>query len=228
MAASKPAKAANDRAGAMTAFDVGEWLRDRIKRRILVPGQRLIEADIISKLGASRSKVREALQRLESEGLVQIEEFRGASVRRFTLDEMRQIYRARMALEGLAAADFAASRDQGAKRQLAELQKQLNALETTGDHEKFARLNDEWHQLIITGARNTYVEAFLNRLRVPIYRLLFSTFYSAKRIDAANADHRKITAAIVEGRVDDAEAAMRAHIVEGLAALAEIDPDHYD
>jgi len=62
---------------------------------------------------------------------------------------------------------------------------------------------------------------------VPIYRLLFATFYTAQRISMANADHRIITAAIVDGRPDDAERAMRAHISHGLDALIELNA-HFD
>lgn len=207
--------------------EVVEWVRERIRLGKFVPGQRLIEADITRDIGASRSKVREALQRLETEGLVQIEEFRGASVRRMTWDEVRQIYRTRMALEGLAAAEFAAADAPEAKQALARIQDELNQQEHKGDHERFARLNSAWHAQIIDGAGNDYIRRFLARLTVPIYQILFATFYNAQRIDAANADHRRITAAIVEGRVQDAEQAMREHIEEGLAALSEIS-SHYD
>jgi DNA-binding GntR family transcriptional regulator len=96
-----------NKADAVTVAFVADWVRDRIRRGRMVPGQRLIEADLIRETGASRSRVREALQRLETEGLVAIEEFRGASVRRFSRDELSAIYRTRSALEGLAAADFA-------------------------------------------------------------------------------------------------------------------------
>lgn len=218
-----PAKSAERRADTPAARDVVEWIRSRIRLGRFVPGQRLVEADITRDTGASRSKVREALQRLEADGLVEIEEFRGASVRRFGRDEVRQIYRARMVLEGLAAAEFAAADAPAAKADLARIQDELNQIEHLGDHDRFARLNGEWHELIIDQAGNDYVKQFLARLTVPIYRLLFSTFYSAQRIDAANADHRTITAAIVEGRVADAEAAMRQHIESGLGALSEID-----
>lgn len=219
----RPARTPAQRTDATAARDVVDWIRERIRLGRFVPGQRLIEADITHDTGASRSKVREALQRLEVEGLVEIEEFRGASVRRFTWNEVRQIYRARSVLEGLAAAEFAAADAPEAKHALAEIQAQLNEIENKGDHERFARLNGQWHAQIIDGAGNDYVRQFLSRLSVPIYRLLFSTFYNAQRIDSANADHRKITAAIVEGRVADAEQAMRHHIDEGLTALSEID-----
>jgi DNA-binding GntR family transcriptional regulator len=210
---------------APTVHAIADAIRERIRRGRFVPGQRLVEADIMRELAASRSRVREALQRLSSDGLVTIEEFRGASVKHFTRDEVRQIYRVRMVLEGLAAADFAAADAPELKSRLAKIQNELNALEHTGDHERFARFNDEWHSLIIAGSGNGYVRTFVERLRVPIYRLLFSTFYNARRIDKANAGHRRVTDAIVEGRVKDAERFMREHIAEGLEALSEIDPD---
>lgn len=210
-----------------TTSDVADGIRQRIRLGRYVPGQRLIEGDLIRETGASRSRVREALQRLAIEGLITIEEFRGASVKRITWDEVRQIYQARMVLEGLAAREFAASDAADMKAELVALQGEMDAREDSGNHDEFAKLNDAWHSLIIDGAGNEYVRQFLSRLTIPIYRLLFSTFYNANRIDDANADHRLITTAIVEGRVDDAERAMRAHIHQGLIALSDI-RSHFD
>jgi len=175
----------------------------------------------------SRGKVREALRRLEAEGLVSIEEFRGASVRQLSKDEVRQIYEARMALEGFAAAAFAASRNTELKVQLATLQEQLNAAASNGLHDQFALLNHNWHKLILEGAGNIYITQFLAQLTVPIYQLLFPTFYSRERISQANADHQLITVAIIAGRATAAERAMRAHIRSGLAALTELS-SHFD
>jgi DNA-binding GntR family transcriptional regulator len=202
--------------------DIVERIREGIRRGRYVPGQRLIEADIIRELSASRARVRDALKRLADEGLVTIEEFRGASVKHFTLAEIRQIYRTRMALEGLAAGEFAAADEPKLKKRLEHLQQELNKIEFSGDHERFAKLNDEWHRLIIQGSDNQYVALFVDRLRVPIYRLLFSTFYNARRIAKANAGHRVISAAILDGNVPEAEKLMREHIAEGLQALLGI------
>jgi DNA-binding GntR family transcriptional regulator len=209
------------------ATDVTEWVRERIRHGRLVPGQRLVEADIVTATGVSRGKVREALRRLESEGLVSIEEFRGASVKKLGLDEVRQIYEARMALEGLAANACATRADAALRARLQEIQDDMNAGESAGNHDRFAHLNEAWHHLIIDGSGNAYIAQFLKRLNVPIYRLLFSTFYTTQRIVIANADHRLITAAIVEGRSADAEREMRAHINNGLEALIELNA-HFD
>jgi len=206
----------------VSSRDVINILREEIRVGRLVPGQRLVEADIVRDTGASRSKVREAFQRLETEGLVSIEEFRGASVRRLSMDEVHQIYKSRMALEGMAAGEFAHSNNTKLKKQLQKLQKAMNALESTGDHSHFAQLNQSWHDLIIEGSGNRYAAQFLSQLSVPVYRLLFSSFYNSQRIDQANADHKIITAAILEGRAGDAERAMRDHIDDGLSALSEM------
>ena len=207
---------------AINTRDLAELLREKIRTGRLVPGQRLVEADIVRDTGASRGRVREALRRLETEGLVSIEEFRGASVRQLSMDEVHQIYKARMALESMAAGEFARRDDAKLKKQLQKLQTSMNALERTGDHGHFGQLNDAWHALIIEGSGNRYAAQFLRQLTVPVPRLLFSTFYSAQRIDRANADHKVITKAIIEGRSDDAERAMRSHILEGFAAISEL------
>jgi DNA-binding GntR family transcriptional regulator len=230
VAAQEPAKksVASARAKSVGVGEIVAWVRDRIRWGRFAPGQRLVEADIIRELSASRGRVREALQRLATEGVVTIEEFRGASVKHLTRSEVQQMYRARMALEGLAAAEFAQADAVTLKKRLAGVQEELNALEHLGNHEQFARLNDEWHRLIIEGSGNHYIKGFVERLRVPVYRLLFSTFYNARRIDKANAGHRKITAAIVTGRAKDAERLMRDHISEGLTALNTLGAEFFN
>jgi DNA-binding GntR family transcriptional regulator len=222
-----PAKKKKKAVRSTPAIDVAGWVRDRIRNGRLVPGQRLVEADIVGATGASRAKVREALKRLETEGLVTIEEFRGATVKRLGHGEVRQIYEARMALEGWAAGECARRGDAALRERLLSIQRELDEGESASDHDRFARLNDAWHKLIIAGAGNSYVARFLSGLTVPIYRLLFSTFYTTQRINRANADHRVITAAIVEGRAEDAERAMRQHIRDGLDALIELNA-HFD
>ena len=188
-----------------------------------MPGQRLIELDITRELNSSRSKVREALRRLESEGLVSIEEFRGASVKRIGIDEIRRIYRARMALEGIAAHECALADNPKIRRRLRDLQERMNALEENFESPtEFGQLNREWHDTIIEGADNSYVARFLTQLTVPIYSLLFSSLYNLAHIRRANADHRLITAAICEGRATDAEQAMRDHVANGLKSLMTI------
>lgn len=216
---------ATDRAP--TGQEIADWVRQRIRTGRFVPGQRLVEVDIIRQTGASRSKVREALKRLEGEGLVEIEEFRGASVRSSTLDEVRQIYRARMALEGMAAHDFTQNADPAMLARLQALQDQLDACVHERAPDRFGRLNNEWHRLIVEGSGNKVIADHLQRLNVPIHRLLFESFYDEERLQTANADHQAMLALILAGDADGAERAMRQHIGDGFETLARIEDEFY-
>lgn len=206
---------------------IADWVRQRIRTGRFVPGQRLVEVDIIRQTGASRSKVREALKRLEGEGLVEIEEFRGASVRSSTLDEVRQIYRARMALEGMAVHDFTLNADPVVRDRLKALQEQLDASVRERAPDRFGRLNSEWHRLIVEGSGNQVIADHLQRLNVPIHRLLFESFYDENRLKTANADHRHMLDLIFAGDAEGAERAMRAHIGDGFETLARIESEFY-
>lgn len=210
-----------------TGPEIADWVRQRIRTGRFVPGQRLVEVDIIRQTGASRSKVREALKRLEGEGLVQIEEFRGASVRSSTLDEVRQIYRARMALEGMAAHDFTVSADAATLARLVALQDQLDACVRDRAPDRFGRLNNEWHRLIVEGSGNKVISDHLQRLNVPIHRLLFESFYDEERLKTANADHKAMLALILAGDAEGAERTMRKHIGDGFETLARIEDEFY-
>lgn len=212
---------------APTGVEIADWVRERIRTGRFVPGQRLVEVDIIRQMGASRSKVREALQRLEGEGLVQIEEFRGASVKSTGLEEVGQIYRARVALEGICAADFARYASNAHKAQLRAVQDQLDRCVEERAPDRFGRLNLEWHRLIVEGSGNHVIAELLKRLNVPIHRLLFESFYDEQRLRTANADHQHMVQLILAGDADGAEAAMRRHIGDGFETLSKIESEFY-
>lgn len=209
-----------------TSSEIADWIRDRIRKGQFSPEQRLVEVDIIRKTGGSRLKVREAFQRLAAEGLVEIEPFRGASVRSTSLEEVRHIYRARAALEGVTAADFARFATRAQRQRLQDIQAELERCVDERLPERFGRLNNEWHNLLVEGSGNTIVAELLERLNVPIHRLLFGSFYDAERLRTANDDHQRILAAIMANDALGAEQAMRAHVQAGFAILSEIETEY--
>ena len=219
----KKTRPTRKRAESLTTEGLVDWAREKIRSGGFAPGQRLIESDIMRETHASRNKVRDALQRLSTEGLVTIEPFRGASVKSISWEQVRQIYDARTAIEGYAARAFAESDNTELKAELKDIQQEMNKWVKRGDHKHFAALNSSWHEFIVDGADNEYFRQFLSRLTIPVYRLLFTTFYSKQRIELANADHKLITKAICDGAGDEAEILMRRHIQNGLHALAEIE-----
>ena len=205
------------------ADQIADWIRAQIRSARMVPGQRLVEIDLIRQTGGSRFKVREALQRLAAEGLVEIEEFRGARVRGASMEEVRQLYRARAALEGLCAGDFARLASANERQQLATIAAQMEQCLASGTPEQFSRLNGKWHGLIMHVTGNTVIEGLVRRLNTPVHHLQFETFYSGERLREAVADHRRILDAILAADPLAAEAAMRRHIENGLRFLSALD-----
>jgi len=206
-----------------TSIEIADWIRGQIRRRRLVPGQRLVEPDIIRQTGGSRFKVREALQRLSAEGLVDIEEFRGASVRNATMDEVRQLYFARGAMEGICAADFTRRANTEQRAELARIAAEMETCVTGPSPENFARLNAQWHNLVMEGAGNHVIQSFVHRLNTPIHHLVFETFYRGERLRAAVEDHRAILSAVEAGDAEGADRLMRKHVINGLEFLASLD-----
>lgn len=231
--AKSPAKrtaTANPRAVASppSVTDVTRLLKRRLRQGDLVPGQRLVEPDVMRDTGASRGKVREALQRLCTEGLVDLHEFRGAIVKRLTREEVQQAYDMREMVEGLAAR-LCASAGMGTaqRRQLEALQAELDVAAAELSFDRFVRANDRYHEFIIDHAGNDYLRTFGERLRIPIFRLQFHVFYTAQTIRLSNADHRVITRAILDGDGMGAEQAMRSHVRNGLATVTRLDDSFF-
>lgn len=211
-----------------SALDVMTYLKDRLRRGELVPGQRLVEPDVMRETGASRAKVREALLRLSTEGMVELHEFRGAVVKRLTRGEVKQAYDMREMLEGLAARLTAASQlDKPARAELTAIGAEMDAAVASGSVERFVNANDRYHRFIVLHAGNAFLESFLERLRIPIFRLQFHMFYDTEVMRHSNADHQVITAAILAGDGRKAESAMRAHVRSGYATVAELEDRYF-
>lgn len=202
---------------------IADWIRSQIRASRFVPGQRLVEVDIIRQTGGSRFKVREAFQRLAAEGLLEIEEYRGASVRGASMDEVRQLYRARAALEGLCAADFTERASAEDKAELSRIAAEMETCVQDGAPERFGQLNSRWHSLIMQGAGNGVIEEVVKRLNTPVHHLLFETFYRGTRLREAVEDHREILRAVLAGNAGEAEIAMRRHVENGHRFLKELD-----
>lgn len=199
--------------------DQGKSVEDHLKHLItkgeLAPGQRVTEAEVMKETGSSRARVRQAFQRLAVEGIMTIEEFRGASVKRLGKPEIIQLYEVREVLEGLAARGAAAKATAKAKKLLVRLQTKMDTSEKNGDWATFVKLNQQWHQEITNACGNAYVGEVMNRLNVPINRMLSQVFPRLEEIAIVNNDHRAITNAILEGAEETAEKLMRRHIRAG-------------
>ena len=195
-----------------SATFVMEWIRDRIKRGTFVPGQRLVEADLMKASGASRARLREALKGLAFEGAVELQEFKGAVVRRLSIHDVSQMWQLKGVVEGLAAALCVSSPDvHTLGTQLSSLQQVLNTKSAEGEIEAFIQANDAYHALIAEASRNEYLVRTLEGLQVTVYRIEKQLFYSIAGMTQAAREHEAITTAVLKRDAVAAERAMRQH-----------------
>jgi DNA-binding GntR family transcriptional regulator len=206
--------------GSMT---VRAQLRELIVSGALAPGARVSEAELAAQLDVSRTPVREALARLDGEGLVQAAG-RGVRVRTLSADELVAVYRVRAALEALAAETAAESQVAGeiapaALNELDHLADQTDAATRAGDLESAAQLNRAFHRATIVLAANPVALELLDRLWDRIIVTTRSSLAAPARADEVDQEHRLLLACIRAGDATGAASAARDHVLATLEAL---------
>ncbi len=180
------------------------------------PGQRLIEADLVDELGISRSSVREALRRLEAQGLVEMIPHRGARVRRLTQDDTRELYEVRAAIESGAARLAARRIDVGKNRKrLIESFEALKAAAGDGELASYLDANSNFHDTIVELSGNKQLAGLIDVVRLRTVRLTLPAYFSrnaASTVALGLRDHAEIVERILEGDGDGAASAMLRHI----------------
>ncbi len=195
-------------------------LRDAIVTGKLKPGERIVEDRICSELGVSRSPLREALRKLEGEGLVSILPRRGAVVTELTPRDQLELFAVREALEGLAA--NLAARHITAE-ELAELEDVCQAMEKcirARDMAAVVVLNTQFHELVAKASRNRWVREFLLSIRAQTRRLYRSSIEKPDRAPESVAEHQLVIEALKEGDGVRAEALARQHVLKAREVAA--------
>lgn len=185
-------------------------LREAIRTGRLRPGSRVREKVIADWLEISRTPVREALRRLEADGLLAFEPHRGMVIAELDEPATLELYRMREVLEGAAAA-FAART--ASEAEIARLHGFLDTEATLlDDAPALAELNREFHETIYRAAHNRYLLKLLSALRDSMTLLGPTTLAQPGRSAIAHGEHRAVVDAIGRGDADSADAAARAHI----------------
>jgi len=182
---------------------------DEIRAGGFTPGQRLREVEIAGRLGHSRTPVREALRLLEADGLVVHQPRLGATLRKMDHPEVMELYEMRAVLEGTAARLAARVASTSELLQLSELNEELGATE---HEEQAAKLNRQFHAILMEAARNRFLLRSMHGLHKTMLLLGQTTLMDAARIAAAREEHRRIIAALEARDGAAAEAAMRGHL----------------
>lgn len=198
--------------GVVTAEKVYRRIRETIMEGSLLPGTRLVEEATAQGLGVSRTPVREAIFRLESEGLVSRDERGGAIVAELTSEEIEDIYAVRSALEGLAARMAAGKMSQREFVRLEHTQARLEAAAEAMDAEALASLNFSFHEVILRATHNVTLVGFMEQIHASLRRATQTTMAYPGRAEEAMAEHRDLIRALKQNDSADAERIARQHI----------------
>ena len=175
---------------------VFESLRGAIINGELRPGERLMEISLAEELGVSRTPVREAIRKLELEGLVLMIPRKGAYVARISMKDIADVFEIRATLEGLAA-ELAAQRI--ADDELDELERllvQIAECAAKDDVESCIELDTKFHEVLFRSSRNDRLLPLLSNLREQIQRIRMTSLHHPGRLKLALEEHKRIVDAI--------------------------------
>lgn len=194
----------------------GEHAYRRIRAAIqageLKPGERLREMELAESIGLSRTPVREALARLESEGLVIHDASRGIMVAELDYSMVTELYYMREVLEGTAARLTAQHASEVEVSILEDLCRQYEAAIQDGDETALAASNRRFHDTMYRCSHNRYLVNMLTVLHDALSLLGSTTLRSPERAAETLKEHQAVVDAVKGRDPDAAEIALRAHI----------------
>lgn len=190
--------------------DAYTLILEAIEAGVYKPGDRLVESELAERLGVSRTPVREALQRLETQSMLSRD---GRSLIVATLDhnQLSELYAVRTELEGLAArlaARHATDEEIRVLRLMAEEDRGL----TGGDPRALSRANKRFHKQIHLASHNRFLVQQLDLVHRSMALMANTSFAAEGRDEVALSEHEAIVAAIAARDGDAAYSALKAHI----------------
>ncbi|HWK20301.1 MAG TPA: GntR family transcriptional regulator [Microbacteriaceae bacterium] len=198
-------------------------IRDAILAGEFVAGQRLVEADLTARFGASRSGVRLALVNLANEGLVDRLPNRGARVRSISRDEAVEIAEVRIGLEVLCARKAAESLADDEAEELRELRARMTAAVAASDLVGYSALIQEFDRQLREFSGHVTAAQLLQRLHAQSARHQFRLAFAPGRAQKSLGQHLAIVDAVLARDPEAAERATRAHLEDVVGILAALD-----
>lgn len=187
-------------------------LRQAILTGAYKPGERLMEIHLGDKLGVSRTPIREAIRKLELEGLVIMIPRRGAVVAEITEKSLKDVLEVRRALDVLSI-ELACERiTDEEKEALKKAQINFEAAIKTGDLRSIAEKDVAFHNIIIDATRNIRLMQLVNNLSEQMYRYRFEYIKDMSQHENLINEHQAICESILSGDKDTAAKSAKLHI----------------
>ena len=187
-------------------------LKYRILEGRLPPGSSLLETEVADLLSLSRTPIREALIRLQEEGLVEVWPRHGITVRAQSLDDLAEIYEVFSALEVKAVRLLARRGLSGSQvAALRSLMDEMEGVTRDNDIERWSRLDDVFHAELVGLCGNSRLQATLRQYWEQQYRARMAIVPLRPRPDRSDTEHRAIVEAIAAGLELEAGRLHQAH-----------------
>lgn len=194
----------------------------------LVPGQRLVEADLTHSLSISRGPVREALKRLSAEGIVTLNQNRGAYVRSLTQKEVSDLLKVVEVVTGLVARLATVAMSSGYPRDgFIRVGNELLAFEALGDSLAFMEKRREFYDILISASDNLELQRIMPLMQIHLLRLQFQTHLSAMDRRKQFTEYRAMIETVLSGNARRAERMTRLHIRRTRISISRLPEDAF-
>jgi DNA-binding GntR family transcriptional regulator len=187
-----------------------EDLKAGIASGTLKPAERLVEVHLSKVFGVTRSKIREALKKLEQDGFVRIIPNVGASVAEFSQRDIEHFYDLMSVLEGLAVRVITPF---VTKEHLKRIEALVDKVEAARTATQFYELNNQLHSFLIALSENDHLIKLVDNFMFKIRCLNLQCLFSPGQMAAGVKEHRKIFEAMKERKAVKAEQLMRNHLL---------------
>jgi DNA-binding GntR family transcriptional regulator len=198
------------------------WLRQQILTGGLRPGQAISENELAQRLGVSRTPVREAIIRLESEGLLTVRPQVGTTVAPIDVEAVADVQFLREAIECRTVALAAANVTRADARDLRAQLKHQARVAARGDHAAFVPLDDTMHQRLIAMAGRPRVWRAVEDAKAQLDRVRFLSLEDPAWLATIHGQHEEIVERVIAGDADGAVAAMSRHLRAVFASIETI------
>ncbi|MCD7866037.1 MAG: GntR family transcriptional regulator [Clostridiales bacterium] len=201
---------------------VFQTLRTAILKGDLKPGERLMELQLASKLGVSRTPIREAIRMLEQEGLAIIIPRKGAEVARMTEKDMEDVLQIRCSLEELAVRLACQNITQMEMQELRVAMEQFREKTTTEDIAAIAQADVNFHDVLYKSADNPKLLGLLNNLREQMYRYRVEYLKNPSIYQQLITEHRQLYEAVKMQDAEKAAAYTRMHLENQTESMKKV------
>ncbi|MCI7813020.1 MAG: GntR family transcriptional regulator [Lachnospiraceae bacterium] len=187
-------------------------LRQAILTGELKPGERLMEIQLANRLGVSRTPVREAIRKLELEGLVVMIPRKGAVVAEITIKDLEDVLEVRGALEVLAVQNACANITEKQLQELKDAASEFKRALSGGDLVECVQADIKFHEIIYGATNNQRLLQLLNNLREQMYRYRMEYLKDKRMYKTLVDEHDAIRKALKKHDPEKAGNAVRIHI----------------